>query len=294
MLVVAVACAVVPSLMERTGLFVPEGALLRERNYYGVLTVQDALDIHTRMLTYGTTIHGVRDLSPGQAQVPSGYYRASSPVYDVFAEVAKRPVVGNIAAIGLGVGAISCHPTGGRALRFYEINPAVTRAAENPAYFAFLSDCGADYSVVHGDGRLKIGEAPAGAFDLLFLDAFSSDSIPVHLLTREAFAMYFDKLTADGLLLIHITNRHLDLSPVVANIAHSLGLTAIERTVAAGGMGASDRLNPRTHMVAVARRDQDFGSLVHQPGWQALPPPGDARAWTDGYSNIIGALKVGR
>lgn len=293
MLILTVVCALMLPIAERIGLLLPEGSLMRERNFYGVLTVRNDLANNLRKMSYGTTIHGMRDLTPGREMEPTGYYGVHSPVYEALTEIASRPVKGDIGAIGLGVGAISCHPTGGRTMTFYEINPAVTRIAENTAYFSFLKGCNQPYEVIHGDGRLKISEAATGQYDMLFLDAFSSDSIPVHLLTREAFEVYFDKLSTDGIMVIHITNRHMNLAPVIASIVSDLNLAVIHRQALSGSHNdVSNELNPETHMVAVARKPADFGTLTTLPGWHPLPSTGDARTWTDSYTNIVGTLRI--
>lgn len=297
MLALAALCVLAPVAAEQSGLLTPQGELERDRNYFGMLIVRDDAQSNTRMLGYGRTIHGVRDLTPGRATQPSGYYSVGSAVFDTFAEIAARPKSGDIGAIGLGVGAVACFPTGERAITFYEINPTVTRIAEDPALFKYLSDCGADYTVVHGDGRLNLQAARAAQFELLFLDAFSSDSIPVHLLTREAFEGYLEKLTPNGMIVVHISNNHLDLSPVVAQIASDLGLAAIHRIGASPAPELEDQnkvLNAQSHMVALARSPEGFGAVANRPGWQPLQAEAQERTWTDSYTNIVGVLRFVR
>src|SRR5262249_24895268 len=135
----------------------------------------------------------------------------------------RRP----IGVIGLGSGILASYVQPGQRITFYDIDPVMIHIATNPAYFTFLRDCRGKYDIILGDGRLKLGEAPRGAYRLFVVDAFSSDAIPVHLLTREAIERYFDKLTPDGVLLVHVSNRYLQLAPVLGNIAHALGLSAV-------------------------------------------------------------------
>lgn len=292
-LALALTCLLVPLAAEHLGLLMPQNTLTRERNFFGVLSVQEDLDLNARILSYGTTAHGMRDLTPGRALEPVGYYGRTSPLGDVMAELAHRPKSGDIAAIGLGVGSISCYPLGGRQLIFFEINPAVTRLAEHPDYFGFLKGCGADYRVVHGDGRLRIAAMASGRFDLIFLDAFTSDSIPVHLLTRQALEIYTDKLAPGGMILAHISNNHLDLAPVLSAIARDLGLVAYERVRKANDANTANRLiDAQADMVILARTTDDLGPLPSMPGWQQLHSPPQARTWTDSYTNIVGALRI--
>ena len=293
MFMAAALCIVVPVGAEHLKLLTPKDVLERHRNFFGVLDVVETQGLNLRVLRYGTTAHGMRDLAPGQDRTPIGYYGKTSPLGDVMRELSSRQKRGDIAAIGLGVGSVACYPRQGRQLTFYEINPTVTAFAEHPDYFGFLKTCGQDYRVVHGDGRLRLNEAPNGQYELLFLDAFSSDSIPVHLITREAFAGYLDKLNSHGLILVHITNRHLDLAPVLASIARDLDLVAFERTRKfAPQADQRDRMvNAQTHMVVLARTAKDLGNLPSQQGWRELRAAPHARTWTDSYSNIVGALR---
>lgn len=294
MLALAMGCIVLPVGAEHGGLLLPSSVLTRERNFFGVLSVVEDRDLNARVLRYGTTVHGMRNLSPGKELAPTGYYGRNSAFDDVMRIIMERPKSGDIGAIGLGVGSISCYPTNGRSITFYEINPAVTEMAEHPDYFGFLKGCGSDYQIVHGDGRLKLSEEPNGRFDFIFLDAFTSDSIPVHLLTREAMSVYIDKLTPDGVVLAHISNNHLALAPVVAAITRDLNLVALHRQGASKApQGMTNRvLNAQTHMVAIARHSEDLGSLPEKADWQPLIASPDSRTWTDSYTNVIGTLRI--
>jgi spermidine synthase len=144
----------------------------------------------------------------------------------VFQAIQERFLKARVAVIGLGAGDLAGYARPGEQWTFYEIDPAVEQIATNPAFFSFLADCPAPNRVVLGDGRLRLREVPDGAYDLLIVDAFSSDAIPAHLLTREAVREYHRALTPDCLLVLHISNRYLDLKPVVGNLAADAGLVA--------------------------------------------------------------------
>jgi SAM-dependent methyltransferase len=194
--------------------------VLRTRNFYGALQIRDSGegDSAVRTLYSGRTIHGLELLSPARRRTPTTYYGLQSGAGRALgsAQVANR----RVALVGLGAGTLATYGRSGDFFRFYEINPAVIRAAAES--FDFLRDSSAATDVVRGDGRLMLDREPAHSFDIVVLDAFSDDAIPVHLLTRQAFEMYFERLRAGGLLLIHLSNRYLDLSAEVEALAADL------------------------------------------------------------------------
>ena len=292
MAILAGLCVAAPMVASPLGLLKPDGVLLRERNFYGVLTVRDNVAQGARMLGYGTTVHGVQDMDRTGPLVPLSYYSHFSPAADVWAVVDGRANTGNVGAVGLGIGTIACYPLGGRELIFFEINPGVTRIAADPRYFRYLSECPTPTTVVHGDGRLTLAARPNSSFDLLFIDAFTSDSIPVHLLTREAVALYMTKLSPGGLLALHVTNTHLDLVPVIAAIARDLDLRGIRREAPASDDADKKLFYPDAHYVVLAREQHDLDEIAALPGWQPLPEASNRRAWTDAYSNIVGAFRI--
>jgi spermidine synthase len=174
-------------------------------------------------------------------------------------------------------------------MHFYEIDPAIVRIARDPTLFSFLSECYPDAPIILGDARLTLAEAPDGAYDLIVVDAFSSDAIPIHLLTREAMAIYRDKLSPNGMVVLHVSNRHLELSSVVAGIAAANGLI----TLFSDSVEIDEATNPYKFsgsVAAVARSEEDFGPLVHSPDWELKVPEPDQWVWTDDYSNIVGSL----
>jgi SAM-dependent methyltransferase len=205
----------------------------RVRSFFGVLEVKKDDSEEYIELIHGTTLHGMQSLDPERREEPITYYTRNGPVGDVFLGLEQQELSPKkFAVIGLGTGSMSCYAQRGQSLTFYDIDPAVVRIATDPQYFSFVSDCkkrGANVDIVLGDARLRLKDAPAHEYGAIVVDAFSSDSIPIHLLTREALQLYFDKLTEDGILLMHISNRHLNLQPVLGNIAKDIGVFAYHR-----------------------------------------------------------------
>jgi len=246
------------------------------------------------VLFHGTTIHGAeRILEAGGTPIvgrpePLTYFYFGGPISEAIA--AARSAQGGlkrVAVIGLGTGSLVCHRKDGEAWTFFEIDPAVVRIARDSHLFRFMSECGQNPPVVLGDARLTFA-ASTQKYDLVVLDAFSSDAIPIHLLTREALAGYLSRLSPHGVLLFHISNRHLDLHPVVAAEAAMAGLTVIaKRDDRANDFLVDYRSNA---LVAVlARNTADLGDLPNRPGWvwirtDRVPP------WTDDYSDVLSAL----
>jgi hypothetical protein len=262
--------------------------LLQTRSFFGVYRVEEDDTRGVVTLTNGTTLHGGRLTDPDRVLEPITYYSPAGPVGDLF-NFARAPA--RIAAIGLGTGTLACWTKPGDAITFYEIDPAVVRIARDPRYFDFLAGCAPQAPVVLGDARLKLAEAPDGAYDRIVVDAFSSDAIPIHLLTRETVALYLRKLAPDGILFIHISNRNLRLGPVVAALAKDAGLVAVRRDDESTPEGAHSLKRTRSDFVALARTPQALGILAHLPEWEGLDMDEAGRVWTDDYSDIAGALR---
>jgi hypothetical protein len=266
------------------------------RSFFGVLTVRQDDDNQFRTLLHGTTIHGaerIRDPDEDEGDdlpEPLTYYHdGSNLVATINAARARagRPI--KFAVIGLGAGSLACRAQDGNAVTFYEIDPLVVRIAQDSDRFTFLSKCAPDAPIVIGDARLTLADAPDGAYDLIIVDAFSSDSIPMHLMTREAMALYVRKLAPAGMVVMHLSNRHLELASVAAGIAQANGLTT--RVKDDGDEGADDEENKYTSTVAAAARSEaDFGPLATSAGWAVTQPDPTQWVWTDDYSNIVGAM----
>lgn len=253
------------------------GVIEQSRTFFGSYTVHERGGAHE--LVHGTTVHGRQLQDAGRRAVPTTYYSRGGPLGQAFASRSFA----SVAAVGLGTGTVAAYGQPGQRMTFYEIDADVVRIAEDPELFTFVADSAADISMVVGDGRLELAKEPQGSFDLVILDAFSSDSIPVHLLTEEAMRMYVDRLAPDGLLMVHISNRVFDLEPVLANAAGRLALAS-----AIGRGGASDE-GVESVWVALSREPRQVASLSAQDGWRALGP--DRVRWTDDYSSILSVFR---
>ncbi len=268
-------------------------AVLTARSFFGVYRVRDVQDATGRYLIemHGTSMHGARSLAAGEATQPMAYYNRAGPFGQLFRSLPAGSVK-HVAGIGLGTGELGCYAVPGQDWTFYEIDGLVERIARNGRYFDFLTACGNHPKVILGDARLTIAGAPDGAYDLLILDAFSSDSIPMHLLTREALALYLRKLAPGGRLLFHISSRSLDLRPVIGALAADAGLQA--RTLAMGTPPRSSLYRQATAQVVVlARPVVDLTALRAGDGWQPLAPGGPAMLWTDQKSDLLGVIRLG-
>lgn len=277
-----------------TGLWRPGIAPIETaRSFFGVHRVAEVAEGKARILYHGTTIHGAQRLrnddgTPAEGSpTPLTYYYPQGPLAEAIdAARAAHGVLGHVAVVGLGTGSLACHRKAGEHWTFFEIDPEVIRIARDPRLFTFLSSCAPDAPLVAGDARLTL-EASPGRYDLIVLDAFSSDSIPAHLLTREALAGYLSKLSPRGVIVAHISNRHLDLAPVVANVVRSQGLVSFLREDdRAGDFMTTFVSNAR--VVAMARDAADTGSVAEK--WTPLHPDPASALWTDDYSNILGIM----
>ena len=202
----------------------------RVRSYFGVYTVTDYPAQQQRRLAHGTTLHGLQRTDPAHRREPTTYYGPKSGVGLTLtkAEALAGPNAA-VGIVGLGAGTLACYRKPGQQWTIFEIDPVMVDIARDPAKFTFLSDCAGDSPIVIGDARLKIAEQPAGRFDILVIDAFSSDAIPLHLLTKEAIGIYQRALKPDGILLIHISNRFFGLEPVLAEEARARGWSSAIR-----------------------------------------------------------------
>jgi hypothetical protein len=265
--------------------------LHRERTFFGVLRVTEFDDRDGRLhrLFHGNTLHGQQRLAPGWRREPLTYYHRSGTIGQVFQVLHARSAAGvQVSVVGLGAGSLAAYAMPGDRWAFYEIDPAVARIARDPRAFTVLRDCRAgSLDVIVGDARLRLREAGDQAADLIVLDAFSSDAIPTHLLTREAVRLYRDKLAVGGLIAVHLSNRTIDLDPVVGQLARDAGLVARvrhDRTLTPEERQAG---KSTSIWAVLAARQSDLGALAEDPRWQ--PPPLDVgdRVWTDDYSSIV-------
>ena len=265
---------------------VVKGAILMVRNFYGSIRVlQDGQltdEYATRTLVNGTITHGLQYLAADRRRLATTYYGRQTGIG--VAILNTRHSAQRVGVIGLGAGTIAAYGRPGDYYRFYDINPLVIEIARRQ--FTYLMDCQAKVDIVLGDGRLSLEREPNQNFDVLVVDAFSSDSIPVHLLTREAFRLYFRHIRPGGILAVHVSNSHLDLEPVVEKIASSLGVQNLNVDTEDG----EDLVYGATWILVTNQTD-----LFRQPAFAAagrpVRPKPALRLWTDDYSNLIQILK---
>ena len=264
--------------------------VFRERSFFGVSQVRVYPTKRLTLLLSGTTNHGAQSLDPARRHEPLAYFHRTGPIGQVFASLPAQDAP-RVAIIGLGAGSLACYGTPGQQFTFYEIDPTVERLARDPRYFTFLQLCPPDIRVVLGDARLSLAAAPDASYGLIVLDAFSSDAIPSHLLTREALGLYLRKLTESGLLALHISNNRLDLEPTVANLAHDAQLVALAQFDERVSADEARAGKTPSHWVVLARSWKDLRALPHSRQWHALSPRPDRTLWTDDFSNIFEVLK---
>jgi SAM-dependent methyltransferase len=264
----------------------PDRVLFQERNFFGVSKVTADAAGHYRILTHGFTVHGAQSLDPARRREPLTYFSRTGPLGQVFEVFSGPQAKKEVAIIGLGTGTIACYGQAGQHFTFYEIDPAMERIARDPRYFTYLSECPAQVKVILGDARLSLKSAPASFYDMIILDAFSSDAIPIHLVTREAMRLYLSKLKPGGILVFHISNRYLDLKLVLGNLARDAGLIALSNSDLK--LSDQDRRNKKlpSAWVVMARQRQDLGGLAKDQRWRTLPPRPGKALWTDDFSNI--------
>jgi hypothetical protein len=266
------------------------------RSFFGVHKITETSDGQYRVLLDGTTIHGaerIRDAG-GNALTdppqPITYYHRSSPMAVAIKAVRARaagPI--SVAVVGLGTGTLACYAEPGDAWRYYEIDFTMVDIAKDPKRFNYLSRCAPDMPITMGDARISLAET-SERYDLIVVDAFSSDAIPIHLVTREAMAIYKERLTEQGIVLMHVSNRHLELATVVAGIAHANGLVTRVNNRASRGDEEDARYLFTSTVAISARAEADFGALLDDQDWTALEPDPTQWVWTDDYSNVIGSI----
>ncbi len=267
-----------------------EQELHRERSFFGVyrVTAAEGGDLHRLM--HGNTTHGSQDLSSGNERTPASYYHPGSPIGQVLSAMPSS-VTARAAIIGLGTGSIACYSEPGERWTFYEIDPAVERIARDPRLFTYLRVCPGEFDVVIGDARLRLSRAADRRYGLIMADAFSSDAVPVHLITREALELYRSKLREHGIVAFNVSNSYVDLEPVLGNLAHDAGMACVaqeDRESGEDGIPETDA----SDWVVMARRTRDLGAVASDPRWQDCRRSPGSAPWTDDYSNLLGALDL--
>ncbi|MFN4296891.1 MAG: spermidine synthase [Brevundimonas sp.] len=264
-----------------------------ERSFFGVMRVAEFNDpgmggpVH--MMMHGTTLHGAQARDLVEACQPSLYYAPSTPIGQVADAVQHDRPAASIGVIGLGAGAMAGYRRTSDDMTFFEIDPMVDRVARDPRWFTYISDCAqGPVTTVLGDARLTLAREPDNRFDLLLVDAFSSDAIPTHLLTREAIAEYLRVVKDDGVVVLHLSNRHLELAMPTVNAARQLG--AFDRhQIFIEREGLPVMAEASTEVLILSPTEDGMALFADDPRWRVIAP-NDVRAWTDDYVNVVGAI----
>jgi SAM-dependent methyltransferase len=254
------------------------------RDFFGIKKVVFDLDSNMRKLLHGDTLHGLESQDPTLSGKPLSYYHETGPVGDIMKLISVRPNQ-HVAVVGLGTGSMAGWGKPDRHITFFDIDPQVEDIARS--FFTYLKRCDTNCNIVIGDGRLSIERSPDNEFDVLMLDAFNSDSIPAHLVSREAVQMYLNKLKPNGVILFHVSNRYMDVESLVSAVSLDVGLHGLVRyddNEEPTGKTSSD-------YVVVARHTEDFGELNSDENWTEVEKPPKIQPWTDDYSNMMSIVR---
>jgi SAM-dependent methyltransferase len=264
------------------------------RSFFGVLkrseTTVPTLGGKVKMLAHGTTLHGAQAQSATFRCKPLIYYTPRAPIGQVFLGKEAQATNLRIGAVGLGTGSVAAYTRPGDRLTFFEIDPLVVKVSSDPANFSYTTECAkgaVDYVV--GDARLTLARQPDGAFDILLIDAFSSDAVPAHLLTVEAVRGYLAKLKPDGVLILHLSNRNLDLMDPAQSVARAAGGWALAQAYRPSERDRRSGWEAREDAVIVGRSHAALAPYAASGKWRTADPF-KARPWTDDYMNLAGAL----
>jgi hypothetical protein len=265
--------------------------IYRDRSFFGVHRVTHDPTGAFRQLVHGNTIHGRQSLDPSLRREPMVYYSRSGPAGQLFATIDRSGRFRRVGVVGLGAGALSCYARPGQHWTYYEIDPVVVHIARDSGLFTYLADSRAPVEVVLGDARLTLA-ASSERFDLLIIDAFSSDAVPAHLLTREALAIYQARLAPNGVLAFNISNRYLDLRPVLGNLAADASppLQCLDGDDTGIPAMAGSGKAP-SHWVVLTGCPTTALLLRQTGAWRRIRPQPGGRVWSDDFTNILGALK---
>jgi SAM-dependent methyltransferase len=271
--------------------------LYQERTFFGVLSVRQNVLINEQNqperyheFFHGTTKHGAQRLSPDVSRIPLTYFSRPGPMGQLFKEYDANNQNWDIGIVGLGAGTLACYAKNQQNWTFYELDPLVVDIARNPTYFTYLNQCSPKATMRIGDARLSLEKEPDQKFDLFVIDAFNSDSIPTHLLTQEAIELYFKKLKPNGILALHITNRHLSLKKVLSDHAKHLHFSAL---IEEFKPQQEIPLVVATDWVVMANKPETLEPLRQSQlgNWQKLPLYFDMKPWTDDFTNIVNIWK---
>ena len=255
------------------------------RNFFGTyrIVTQQTPQGAVKTLIHGSTVHGAQSEIPDRTREPLSYYAEPGPLGDIFKTFGARDADWNVAVVGMGTAAAACYAKPGQAWTWYEINPDIAAINAEKALFTFYENCTPDAGIVLGDARIELARRkPERPYDLIVLDAFAGDSVPAHLLTREAFELYLSRLAENGIVAVHISNRHLTLEPVVANVARSLDLAAYTRYDA----GGASPFRNASQWMAVARDGKTLEPLRRSGEWREARISPELGVWTDDFHNL--------
>jgi hypothetical protein len=271
-----------------------DGRVETVRSFFGVHKIVVTPNGQYHVLMHGTTIHGAQkfqndDGAPvtGRPE-PISYYHQDGGIGQAITAIRARkggPL--RVAVIGLGAGTLTCASRPGETWRFFEIDQSMVDTARDPRYFTFVRNCEPDLKPVIGDARLTFAREPDGSYDLIIVDAYSSDAIPIHLATQQAMQIYKDKLAPQGAVVMHVSNRHLELASVVVGIAEANDLKS---WVFNEDSNREGEYIFATNVVVSARAEADVGELASSGSWELTAADPGQRVWTDDYSNVLGAV----
>jgi hypothetical protein len=271
-----------------------DGRVETVRSFFGVHKIVVTPHGQYHVLMHGTTIHGAQKFQNNDGTPVTGrpepitYYHKDGGIGQAITAVRERkgaPL--RVAVIGLGSGTLTCAAEPGETWKFFEIDQSMVDTARDPKYFTYIQNCAPDLKPVMGDARLTFAKEPDSVYDLIIVDAYSSDAIPIHLATEEAMAIYKQKLAPQGVVVMHVSNRHLELASVVVGIAEANDLKS---WVYNEDSGRDDEYIFATNVVVSAREEADIGKLASSEQWAATEPDEKQRVWTDDYSNVLGAV----
>jgi hypothetical protein len=271
-----------------------QGRVETVRSFFGVHKIVVTPHGQYHVLMHGTTIHGAEKFQNDDGTPIAGrpepitYYHRDGGIGQAIAAVrARKNSPLRVAVIGLGSGTLTCASEPGETWKFFEIDQSMVDTARDPKYFTYIQSCAPDLKPVIGDARLTFAREPDGIYDLIIVDAYSSDAIPIHLATEEAMAIYKDKLAPQGAVVMHVSNRHLELSSVVVGIADANDLKS---WVYSEDSGRDNEYIFSTSVVISARDEADVGTLASSEQWALTEADENQRVWTDDYSNVLGAV----
>jgi len=265
--------------------------LYAARSFFGVYRVTTDPERKYHLLFHGSTLHGLQSVDPARRGEPLSYYSRNGPIGQLFAAFSGSDILRRVAVVGLGAGSLAAYGKEGQEFTFFEIDPLIEQIARNPHYFTFLRDSSSKTDVILGDARLSLKQAHDGQYGLIVLDAFSSDAVPLHLLTREAIKLYLSKLSEHGILVFNISNRYLDLRPVLGDLAADAGVF---------GMVGDDWIvtpaeqkdgKQASRWVVLARKERDLDGLTRASRWIPMSGRRSSIVWTDDFSNIVQVIR---